>query len=229
MDGFAPIDPNTLEEHWVDLTPPSPEDAAEKVRRAFDAGADLNLNPPAADIQPGEEEGRKRRKRRVVGGKAAGSEAMGAMAVAGFSILMTFVVGKWAAPTEEEANALATPIGNILARRIDLASKLGQDADDTLLLLMALMSYGARVAPEAVDRSRDAWQRSRDRKPTVVPPRPVAVPIRPDDFGGTRGVPDGEDVGESAPLSTTRSPLDVIAAVGERQLRGLGIDSPAHS
>lgn len=108
--------------------------------------------------------------------RPAGAADLQPLFATGLLLLATFVLDKELAPTEPEANAIAAPLANVLARRIDLAAKLGQDASDTVALAVALMAYGARVAPVAMERSRDAYERyqRRQRVDRVGrPPEPI--------------------------------------------------------
>lgn len=86
--------------------------------------------------------------------RARGADDLTPLFAGGLVILITFTIGEWAAPTKEEADAIAQPLSNILARRIDLAAKLGKDASDTIALAVALMAYTVRIVPLATERVR---------------------------------------------------------------------------
>ena len=96
-----------------------------------------------------------------------GAEDIAPLFATGLMLLSAFIVGKWAAPTQDEADAIAAPLSNIVARRIDLAAKLGKDANDTIALSVALMAYLYRVGPIAAERVRDYAEarRNRSRQP----------------------------------------------------------------
>lgn len=229
MPDFTAVDPDVLDERAAyGPEPESAEDRAERLSRAFEHGATLRLDAPPIDApsEPvGPEEltptGRRRRRRgpstATASKRAVGGAQMGTLFVAGFAILISFTVGEWAVPTEVEANAIAAPLGNILARRIDIASKLGRDADDTIMLAVALMAYTARVGPIAAGRATNAWTERRNATRVDRPPEP----IRSANGGRTGVVDDGGNVGQTPPYDATRSPLDAYAAASQNGLEYL--------
>lgn len=225
--GFSAVDPDVLDEQAAYGPEPveSADDRAERLARAFEGGATLNLNAPPIegatgdDTTPDGEPVKRRRRRRSATGKdtAIGGTQLGGLFVAGFTLVIGFTVGDWATPTPDEANAIAKPLGNILARRIDLESKLGKDTDDVVLLAIAMMAYTARIGPIAAGRASSAWeQRNQRRNVTRVdgPPEPL---IRPDG-GRTGGVAVGSHDIPRSPLGATHSPVDAITAASERGL-----------
>jgi hypothetical protein len=124
-----------------------------------------------------------RRPQRAPRGRPPGSDEITPLLATGLMLLTGFLVGEWAAPTPDESNAIAVPLSNILARRIDLAARLGRDASDTIALSVALMVYLYRIGPIAFERARGSLGRERlDRsgEPADTPayaegPRDVAA------------------------------------------------------
>lgn len=222
MPDFTAVDPDVLDEVAAYGAEPESADArSARLARAFEHGATLRLDAPPLDAQDAPEEltptGRRRRRRgpnATASRRSVGGKQMGTLFVAGFAILITFTVGDWAAPNEAEADAIAGPLGNILARRIDIASKLGQDADDVIMLAVALMSYTARVGPIAAGRANNAWTERRNAARVDRPPEP----IRSTNGGRTGDVAHGGDDLQGTAYGTSGTPLDGIAAVRERQL-----------
>lgn len=235
---FTAVDPDVLDEIAAYGPEPSEsaDERAERLARAFEHGATLRLDVPPADEVPGEPTGEapRRRRRRTVGDAAssprrrtvAGGQ-IGTLFVAGASILIGFTIGEWAAPTTAEADAMAVPLGNILARRIDLASKLGKDTDDVVTLAIAIMAWMARVGPVAAGRARNAYADRTSRRNAARVDGPPQ-PIRPPDDRGTGSLVDGRNDGPRTPLGASHSPLDAVAAVRASGLgylaRDLGTD-----
>jgi hypothetical protein len=136
-----------------------PEDPEPTVGDAFDGHATLAFDdtPPVWPRNPvptGEPS--RRQGTRAPRGRPAGAEDLTPLFATGLVLLTTFTVGEWASPTVDEANAIAVPLSNIMARRIDIAAKLGKDASDTIALAVALMAYSYRVVPLATERVRSS-------------------------------------------------------------------------
>ena len=166
--------------------PRNPVPVGEPVRRGRPPGSGSRSRPPGAeDIAP--------------------------LFATGLMLLTAFVVGKWASPTKEEADAIAAPLSNILARRIDIAAKLGRDANDSIALSVALMAYLYRVGPIAAERVR-TYAESRRRGG----PRQPAGP--PDDTAAY-GMASGSTNGSGPNSGPTFDPL---AAVARARTTGLG-------
>ena len=145
--------------------------------------------------------------------RPAGASDIQPLFATGLLLIATFVLDSEMAPTEPEAQAIAAPLANILARRIDLAAKLGQDASDTVALAVAVMSYGARVAPTAVERARVSYDKYQHRQRVDRAGRPPE-PLNDrgaDDVGSW--APDGAGTG-SGPFA---HPADALA-----KARGVG-------
>lgn len=230
---FTGVDPDVLDEIAAYGTDPEPvdpteDDRTERMSRAFERGVTLRLDAPPIDGATGDEpvaeptvnaDGtpKRRRGRKPGSGRAVGGAQLGDLFMAGFAIAIGFAVGEWAAPTDAESKAIAQPLGNILARRIDLASKLGRDTDDTVNLAIALMAYMARVGPIAAGRGRNAWAERNQRAAAARVDRPPTPVGSPNDRG-TGNVVDGRDGVPSAPYGATRNPLDAVAASAQRGL-----------
>lgn len=202
-----------VEEH----TPPS-------IGSVFDQGARLNLPDAPADPVPGDVSTATPKKRRKIEAKAdrvAGGQLMADLAITGLITLVTFTVGEWALPNDEEAQAIAKPLGNILARRIDLATKLGKDANDAVALVIGLTTYLVRVGPIAAERARVAIADRRARE------RVIRVP----DSGGSAypesssGVAFGSFADQGTPVGTARHTVDALAAARAHALRPIGGDA----
>jgi hypothetical protein len=185
----------------------------------FDRGAAtlvLEDAPPQLNIRNPVATGSKSRK----GGgrqRPAGAEDLQGLFATGFILLTAFTLGEWAQPTPEESLAIAAPLGNILARRIDLAQKLGRDASDTVALAIALLTYLSRVGPVAVERAREGYA-TRSRRERVV--RDQRPPNRHPDDGGQGGVAAGPSNGAGA---YDGSPFDPFHALASARESGLGI------
>lgn len=141
--------------------------------------------------------------------RPAGAEDLQGLFATGLILLLVFGVGEWATPTADEASAIAAPLANIVARRIDLATKLGKDANDTIALAVALMSYAARVGPLAVERFREEMDERRRRAASERVDR--AGTTRPADSGGAGGVASGEANGSNPLRGAYHDPVDAIA------------------
>jgi hypothetical protein len=146
-----------------------------------------------------------------------GAEDLQGLFATGLILLLVFAVGEWATPTAEEASAIAAPMANILARRIDLAAKLGRDASDTIALTVAILAYLARVGPIAAERVREGIDNRRRRERVV---RGDGAPIRPDDSEGTGGMAAGYPNEPSANGGPAYRPFDALA---QARSNGLGI------
>jgi hypothetical protein len=183
---------------------------------AFD-GATLTFDQPIDEGQPlwprnpvpaGEPTRRPGPTRR--GGRPPGSEDLTPLFATGLVLLTTFALGEWAAPTADEASAIAVPFSNILARRIDIAAKLGRDASDTIALAVAIMAYSYRVVPLANERVRSSLERrNAERVSRAGPGRDdtaeFALSTSPD------GMATGTGNGQGPQGYPAYSPLDAIA------------------
>lgn len=233
MPDFVAVDPDVLDEEAAYGPEPDTDTRAERLARAFEGGATLRLDTPEPDDvvsdDPTETPRRRRRRSttpgapRMTRNRAAGGAQLGSLFMAGFSMLIGFSVGEWAQPTQGESDAIAQPLGNILARRIDIASKLGKDTEDVINLTVALMAYMARVGPVAVGRARESIE-ERNRRQAAArvdrPPEPIGVP----NGRGPGGVAVGPHGGPRTPTSATRSPLDAVAAASRDGLAYLDRD-----
>jgi hypothetical protein len=184
------------------------------VSNAFDKGARLAQPKPVDEPVDPALKRVKDRVRRSAGGRPAGSDEFTDLFAAGLITLIAFVLGPDFQPTAEEAKDLARPLGNILARRIDLAKKLGQDANDVVAFAVALMAYIVRVGPVATDRVRQAY---RDRQERTR----VGGIAEPPNYGGTGGVAAWPDAVASPGPSATYDPFNAIAKVRDHGLRGI--------
>lgn len=189
----------------------------DRIRAAFDRGATLRLpidettaaGPP---IPPSRKP--KLSKPTTKGGRPAGADELTGLFAAGFITLITFLIGEWALPTEQEANDLARPLGNILARRIDLAAKLGRDANDTIAFTIAVMAYLVRVGPIGVERAR-YW---RDQRRDARESREFAE--RSADADGADSMVAGDNGRTGTRSGPSYNPLDAIA---KARASGLGV------
>jgi hypothetical protein len=148
--------------------------------------------------------------------RPAGAEDLEGLFATGFILLTVFVIGEWASPTADESTAIARPLANILARRIDLAARLGRDASDTIALAIAVLSYLARVGPIAAERVREQVAARGKRERVVRDQRPAEGPP---DGGGAGSVAFGSDNGARAYAG---SPLDPFHALTQARAAGLG-------
>ena len=198
---------------------PSSKASNADIMSAFDSGGSARL---AWDEEPGFSAPKNpvpsgSRTRKGTGGtrtvRPAGASDLQPLFATGILLLATFLLDRELAPTEPEANAIAAPLANVLARRIDLAAKLGQDASDTVALAVALMAYGARVAPVAMERSRDAYERYQRRQRVDR----VGRPPQPSDDRAADGVDSRSHDGAGAGSSPLADPAAALA-----KARGVG-------
>jgi len=195
------------------------------IGEAFD-GATLVL-PDASPLWPVNPvpsgEAPRRPVERTRRGRPPGAEDLTPLFATGLVLLTTFVVGEWAAPTADEANAIAVPLSNILARRIDLAAKLGRDASDTIALVVALMAYAYRVIPLTTERVREGLERRQEERVS----RAGRGAAEFADGSGTHGMAAGKGNGEGAGGGSPYDPFDALAkarATGLSVLdRGAGV------
>lgn len=189
-------------------------------RAAFDQGARLNLPPPPTNhkVDPALK-GRPSKSKKAAA--AAGADQLTELFAAGMILLITFTIGEWALPTAEEASDLARPLANILARRVDLAAKLGKDANDTVAFVIAVMAYTVRVGPIAAERARD-WNTARQRRGQRE--RTIPAPGRSADSRGEGIMADGSNGQPSTRSSAPHHPLDALATARATQRRSLDRD-----
>jgi hypothetical protein len=191
---------------------------------AFD-GATLDLGPDAPPIWPRNpvpvgDEPRRGRTPRTLRGRPPGAEDLTPLFATGLVLLTTFAVGGWAAPTPEEASAISVPLANIMARRIDLAAKLGRDASDTIALAVALTAYGIRVVPLASERVRDSLERRNSERASRAGVRRDAA--EPPHDQGADGVASSQGNGADTSGGPTFDPFYAIAQARAAGLRVLG-------
>jgi hypothetical protein len=209
---LPPAEPETLRETvqrmtTVLATGTVPERRAPNLAAAFDAGvANLVLEDAPLNIKNPVATGSKSRKG---SGRArpAGAEDFQDLFATGLILLLAFTVGEWAQPTKEEALGIAAPLGNILARRIDLAAKLGRDASDAMALTIALLTYLSRVGPIAAERVREQYT-TRQHRERVLRDRGPAE--RPADRGAG-GVASGQGNGTGPDYGATPDPFALVA------------------
>lgn len=195
---------------------PAPE--PNRVASAFDRGARLaQPKAPDEEVDPALKRGATPRSRKNPGGRPAGSDEFTDLFAAGMITLIAFTLGNEFQPTEDEAKDLARPIGNILARRIDLAKKLGQDANDVIAFAVALMAYGVRVGPIASDKVRESY---RDRQQRTR----LGRITEPSISRGTDGMDAGADVGTSPSNGPSHNPLASIAKARDISVGSLNRD-----
>jgi len=199
---------------------PTPIPARPNVAAAFDRGARLTMPPIPEGAKEPATKPAPARSRKSPGGRPAGSDEFTDLFAAGLITLIAFAAGDEFQPTADEAKDIARPLGNIMARRIDLAKKLGQDANDVIAFSIALMAYGVRVGPIATSRVREAYD-DRQRRSRVDN---VAGTGRAPDGGGTNGVFDGADAGPSSIVRPSYSPVDAIAQARNTQFGVIGRD-----
>lgn len=191
------IDPETAEPY----APPVTLKQRPSVSDAFDAGAGIPraVSPPPIRKTPTRGPTRK-------GGRPAGAEELQKLFAAGMILLIAFTLGDWAQPTQDEANELAAPLGNILARRIDVAAKLGADSNDVIAFSVAIMAYLVRVGPVAADKAKEALdERNRRARVERVRPAPQSANTR-----GAGGMAAGSDAPTGTPTSPAHSAIDAI-------------------
>lgn len=196
----------------------APNEIVPKSRRmseAFDSGAKLNM--PQPKDEPTDPALKRPAKRKTPGGRPPASDEFTDLFAAGMITLIAFTLGSDFQPTAQEAQDLARPLGNILARRIDLAKKLGQDANDVVAFAIALMAYTVRVGPVATEKVRDAY---RDRQERAR----VHAIAEPPNRGGADGMVAGQDVGGGAGGVQAHNPFDALAKARNTQHRVLDRD-----
>jgi hypothetical protein len=170
-----------------------------------------NPVPVGADSPP-----RGRATPRTLRGRPPGAEDLTPLFATGVVLLTTFAVGGWAAPTDAEASAFAVPLANIMARRIDLAAKLGRDASDTIALAVATLAYGIRVVPLASERVRDSLeQRELQRASRAGTERPSEPAYGQGEGGVASRQGNGADPGHGPSFD----PFDAIAKARASGLR----------
>ena len=216
-----------MDQQWAaaEAGPAQPDPG--RVASAFDRGARLR-QPEAPDepVDPALKKGGPARIRRNPGGRPAGSDEFTDLFAAGMITLIAFTLGDEYQPTEDEAKDIARPLGNILARRIDLAKKLGQDANDVIAFAVAIMAYSVRVGPIAAERVRESYhdRQQRTRLGRITEP---SISRRED------SVPPGPDAGPSPYDGATRNPRDVVAEARATQFgvlsRDLGDPANGHT
>jgi hypothetical protein len=201
-----------------------PERPVADVTGAFDRGfkgAELNLGDEDPQlwrknpVTVGTKRGPYKPKGAGGSGRPAGAEDLQGLFATGIILILAFAVGEWATPTADEATAIAHPLSNILARRIDLAAKLGKDASDTIALAVACLSYLARVGPIAAERVRENVDKRRRRERVVREPS-----NGPTDGGGEGSVDAWEADRQGPDGGQTYRPFDALA---KAQRNGLGV------
>lgn len=155
---------------------------------------------------------------RTLRGRPPGAEDLTPLFATGLVLLTTFTVGGWAAPTDAEAGAIAVPLANIMARRIDIAAKLGRDASDTIALAVALTTYGIRVVPLASERVRDSLERRNSERASRAGIRRDAA--QSPDGSGTYDVASGQGNGTDPGHGPA---FDPFAAIAQARAAGLGV------
>jgi hypothetical protein len=196
------------------------------VMAAFDkgAGAQLVLEDippvwPKNPVPPSGGASRRKPAATPTRQRPPGAEDLEGLFATGLILLLTFAVGDWASPTADEATAIARPMANIMARRIDLAARLGKDASDTIALAIAVLSYLARVGPVAAERMRHGFEERRQRAEQSRVTRPGQPADRPDDGGGADSMAAGPDNGSG---TFSGSPIDPFHALATARNLGLG-------
>lgn len=202
------IDPETAEPYdpprTLRLAKPKGK-AKPDIAGAFAAGAGERASSPAAPKKPAP------KTQPVKGtGRPPGAAEMQGLFAAGIITLIAFSLGDWALPTPEEADAFAIPLSNILARRIDVAAKLGADANDTIALAVAFMSYMVRVGPIAAEKARSALD-ERNQRARVNSVRSGGTTERSGDGRGEDGMVAGSDGPAGPNGSAPYRPLDALA------------------
>lgn len=186
------------------------------VMSAFDRGARLSLPEPSpAEVDPAlVGKTRRRAPRGASSGRPTGSDELTSLFAAGLITLIAFTMGDDFQPTEQEATDLARPLGNIMARRIDLAAKLGQDANDVIAFTIAVMAYGVRVGPIAAQKTRD-WNDDRVTRSKRTRVSDVGLST------GAGGMAVGNDGGQSPTDGTAYNPFDALAKARRNGLTGI--------
>lgn len=191
------------------------------VASAFDRGATLSIPEPTATspIIPSAATRDRPRKKNLTrkATDAVGSDQLTELFAAGLITLIAFTIGDWALPTPQESSDLARPLANIVARRVDLAAKLGKDANDTVAFAIAIMAYMVRVGPIAAERVR-GWYDDRQQRTRID--RLERAPGGPSYPGGEGSMAVGEDAGRGSHNGSPYHPVDAIA-----QARRIGLGS----
>lgn len=195
----VPTDLGEFMDQGMNLNIPKPDDSA---------GPRATSEPPASSRRRKSETGRAVPPKSSSNSKPPMSDELTGLFATGFIVLVSFTLGDDFLPTEHEATAIARPLANIMARRIDLAAKLGRDANDTIALAIALMSYGVRVGPIAAGKTRE-W--NDDRKRRNAGERVLAGPPQSESAGSV-GI--REDAFRSPSNGATPSALNVAAQAG---------------
>jgi len=193
---------------------------APSIRSAFDRGANLVMPEPEPPIVPSAATRPPRPTRRDTprsGGRPAGADELTGLFATGFITLVTFAIGEWALPTAEEANELARPLANILARRIDIAARLGRDANDTIAFAIAVMAYLVRVGPIGAERFRE-WNSEREAQSRRD--RVDRATERSNYPSRESSLDDGSSAGTGSDDNSAYRPFDALA-----KARRIGLDS----
>jgi hypothetical protein len=206
---------------------PAPERPTVDVSAAFDRGfkgADLVLDEPTPifpknPVPSGSKKASTTYRPKGGSTRPPGAEDLQGLFATGLILLLVFAVGEWASPTADEAMAISGPLSNIIARRIDLAARLGKDASDTIALAVAVLSYLARVGPIGAERVSERLEQRRRREGVLREPTK-----RPDDGGGAGGMAFGQPVRESTAISATYNPFDAITSAQRNGLNQLDRD-----
>lgn len=163
------------------------------------------------------------------GSRPPGANLVSQLFVGGFVLLVTFTIARvdeQFMPNEQELDELSVPIGNILARRIDLVGKLHDDADDTVALMLASMLYLSRIGPIAVDRTRYALAQRQLRERVEPAGQPTSIRRTPEQSNmgnnGTGSMVLGQSVEERADLGTHSHAADAIAKARRIGLEAVG-------
>jgi hypothetical protein len=192
------------------------------VTEAFDrANLVFTDSPPPYPKNPVPSGGKKRGRpvataAQTFSGRPAGASDLEGLFATGIILLLAFGVGDWASPTAEEATAVAAPLANIVARRIDLATKLGKDASDVIALAIAILSYLSRVGPIAAERVREGMYERRQRAARNRVDR-AGLSERPDIGTEQGGMASGQPDAEGA---YDGSPFDPINALAKARRNG---------
>jgi hypothetical protein len=153
------------------------------------------------------------RQPRMRAGRPPGAEDLTPLFATGLVLLTTFAIGEWAAPTAEEAGAIGVPLANIMARRIDIAAKLGKDASDTIALAVALMAYSYRIVPLATERVRSSLEQRKNDRVSRAGLGGTDVAGQPPYSATPRSVVAGEGNGTGPGNGPAFDPLTAIAKV----------------
>jgi len=206
---------------------PSPERPTVDVSAAFDRGfkgADLVLDEPTPifpknPVPSGSKKASSTYRPKGASTRPPGAEDLQGLFATGLILVLVFAVGDWASPTADEAMAISAPLSNIIARRIDLAAKLGKDASDTIALAVAILSYLARVGPIGAERVSERLEQRRRREGVLREPTK-----RPNDGGGEGSVAFGDADGAGSAGSAAYNPFNAIASAQRNGLSQLDRD-----